>query len=76
MGDSYLMDTVGCVVIGGTLASGGRAVTTGTLFGALFLSLVVTTMQVANLPIGVQNMIKGGIIILVLALSALKGKKE
>ncbi len=75
MGDSYLMDTVGSVVIGGTLASGGRAVTLGTLFGALFLCFVVAAMQVANFSIGVQNIIKGAIIILVLILSANKGEK-
>ena len=74
MGDSYLMDTVGSVVIGGTLASGGRAVTVGTLFGALFLCFVVAAMQVANFSIGVQNIIKGAIIIFVLALSA--GQRE
>ena len=76
MGDSYLMDTVGSVVIGGTLASGGRAVTVGTLFGALFLSFVVAAMQVANFSIGVQNMIKGAIIILVLALSSNRGREK
>jgi ribose transport system permease protein len=76
MGDSYLLDTVGSVVIGGTLASGGRAVTLGTLFGALFLSFVVAVMQVANFSIGVQNIIKGVIIISVLVLSANRGKSD
>ena len=76
MGDSYLLDTVGSVVIGGTLASGGRAVTPGTLFGALFLSFAVTVMQVANFSIGVQNIIKGVIIISVLVLSANRGKSD
>jgi ribose transport system permease protein len=76
MGDSYLLDTVGSVVIGGTLASGGRAVTLGTLFGALFLSFVVAAMQVANFSIGVQNIIKGVIIISVLVLSANRGKSD
>lgn len=76
MGDSYLLDTVGAVVIGGTLASGGRAVTLGTLFGALFLSFVVAAMQVANFSIGVQNIIKGVIIIFVLVLSANRGQSD
>ncbi|HWR22992.1 MAG TPA: ABC transporter permease [Feifaniaceae bacterium] len=76
MGDSYLMDTVGSVVIGGTLASGGRAVTLGTMFGALFLCFVVAAMQVANFSIGVQNIIKGAIIISVLVLSTNRGEKD
>lgn len=69
MGDTYMLDTVGSVVIGGTLASGGRAVPGGTLFGALFLCLAVTAMQVANFSVGMQNIVKGALIILVLVLS-------
>ena len=76
MGDSYLMDTVGSVVIGGTLASGGRAVPLGTLFGALLLSFVVAAMQIANFSIGMQNIVKGAIIILVLVLSAVKSSED
>ncbi len=69
MGDSYMLDTVGSVVIGGTLASGGRAVPGGTVFGALFLCLAMTAMQIANFSVGVQNIVKGSLIILVLLLS-------
>lgn len=69
MGDSYLMDTVGSAVIGGTLASGGRSSSIGVFFGALFLSLVVTTMQVANFSVGVQSIVKGAIIVGVLVAS-------
>lgn len=76
MGDSYLMDTVGSVVIGGTLASGGLAVTSGTLFGALFLSFVVTAMQIANFSTGMQNIIKGVIIITVLAFGSIRDNSD
>jgi ribose transport system permease protein len=76
MGDSYLMDTVGSVVLGGTLASGGYAVTFGTMFGALFLSFVVTAMQIANFSTGMQNIIKGVIIITVLAFGSIKDKSD
>lgn len=74
MGDTYMLDTVGSVVIGGSLASGGRAVPGGTLFGALFLCLSVTAMQVANFSVGIQNIVKGALIILVLMLST--GNKD
>lgn len=74
MGDTYMLDTVGSVVIGGTLISGGRAVPFGTLVGALFLSLLITAMQVANFPIGVQNIAKGALIILVLIMGTKKEK--
>jgi ribose transport system permease protein len=72
MGDSYLLESVGAVVIGGTLISGGKATIIGTLLGALFLTLIVTLMGVTHLPIGIQNIIEGIVIILVLAIS----KKE
>ncbi len=69
MGDSYMMETVGGVVIGGTLISGGKASTVGTLFGCLFLTLVVTAMQIAKFDIGVQNIVKGALIVLVIIAS-------
>lgn len=76
MGDSYLMDTIGSVVIGGTICAGGRAEPAGTLFGALFLCLVVTVMSAANFPVGMQYLIRGLIIVLVLVLSASKRSSE
>lgn len=69
MGDSFMLETVGAVVIGGTLIFGGKASTIGTLAGALFLMLVSTAMQVAGLPIGGQNIVKGMIIVIVLLLA-------
>jgi ribose transport system permease protein len=72
LGDPYLLETVGSVVVGGTLIFGGRAVPVGTLFGSLFLVLLVTAMQVAGMKIGGQYMIKGLLIIMVLILAIKK----
>jgi ribose transport system permease protein len=66
LGDPYLLETVGSVVVGGTLIFGGKAVPAGTLFGSLFLVLLVTAMQVAGLRIGGQYIAEGLLIILVL----------
>lgn len=76
MGDNYLMDTIGSVVIGGTVCSGGRAEPIGTLFGAMFLGLVVTVMSAANFSVGVQYLVRGLIIVFVLILSATKQSRE
>lgn len=76
MGDSYLMDTIGSVVIGGTLCAGGRAEPVGTLFGAMFLCLVVTVMSAANFSVGMQYLIRGMIIVCVLVLSASRKHAE
>ena len=69
MGSPYLLQTVGAVVLGGTLIAGGSATPVGTLFGALLLVLIIVTMQVAGLPLGVQDIVQGVVIILVLALA-------
>ncbi len=66
LGDPYLLETVGSVVVGGTLIFGGKAVPVGTFFGSLFLVLLVTAMQVAGIRIGGQYIGEGLLIILVL----------
>ena len=75
LGDPYLLETVGSVVVGGTLIMGGRAVPVGTLFGSLFLVLLVTAMQVAGMRIGGQYVAEGALIILVLFLAANRGAR-
>lgn len=69
MGSPYLLQTVGAVVLGGTLISGGSATALGTLFGAVLLVLIIVTMQVAGLPLGAQEIVQGVVIVLVLALA-------
>ncbi|HVO19887.1 MAG TPA: ABC transporter permease [Anaeromyxobacter sp.] len=75
LGDPYLLETVGSVVVGGTLIMGGRAVPVGTLFGSLFLVLLVTAMQVAGMRIGGQYVAEGALIIAVLLLATGRGAR-
>ncbi|MCI1959068.1 MAG: ABC transporter permease [Clostridia bacterium] len=74
MGDTYTMDTVASIVIGGTLISGGRANVPGTLVGCLFLGLISAAMQVIGCSVGAQNIAKGALIILVLMLGTFQKK--
>lgn len=69
MGQPYLLQSLGAVVLGGTLIFGGSATALGTLFGSVLLILIVTTMQIAGLPPGTQDMVEGIVIIAVLALA-------
>ncbi len=69
MGQPYLLQSLGAVVLGGTLIFGGSATSLGTLFGAVLLVLIVTTMQIARLPPGTQDVVEGVVIIVVLALA-------
>ncbi|HMH65420.1 MAG TPA: ABC transporter permease [Rhizomicrobium sp.] len=67
MGEPYLLQSVGAVVIGGTLIAGGSATALGTFFGSVLLVLIVTTMQVSGWSPGMQEVIQGAIIIAILA---------
>ncbi|HKJ95400.1 MAG TPA: ABC transporter permease, partial [Gammaproteobacteria bacterium] len=69
MGKPYLLQSVGAVVVGGTLIYGGSSTALGTFFGAFMLVLIVTTMQIAGLPAGMQDIVQGAVIIGVLALA-------
>ena len=67
MGTPYLLQSVGAVVLGGSLIFGGLSTALGTLFGALLLILVVSTMQIWGLPAGAQDIVQGVLIVGVLA---------
>jgi ribose transport system permease protein len=67
MGEPYLLQSVGAVVVGGTLIAGGSATALGTFFGSILLVLVVTTMQVSSWSSGMQQVVQGAIIIGILA---------
>ncbi|MCM1296243.1 MAG: ABC transporter permease, partial [Muribaculaceae bacterium] len=76
MGDSYQMESVGAVVLGGTLISGGKAVPVGTLAGCVFLGLIMSTMQIAGFPQGAQNVAKGILIIAVILLGEINRRRQ
>ncbi len=67
MGEPYLLQSVGAVVVGGTLIAGGSATALGTFFGSIFLVLIVTTMQVSGWSPGMQQVVQGAMIIAILA---------
>ncbi len=72
MGNPFLLQSVGAVVVGGSSILGGRATALGTFLGSIFLVMVVTTMQVLRLAGGLQEVAQGILIILVLALAIVK----
>jgi len=70
MGDPYLLETFGSVVVGDTPIFGGKATPPGTFFGGLFLVLLVTVLQIAGYQIGTQYMIKGLLLLLVVIIAS------
>jgi len=72
MGNPFLLQSVGAVVVGGSSIMGGRGNTLGTLLGSLFLVMIVTTMQVLRVAGGSQDIVEGMLIILVLAVATVR----
>lgn len=68
MGAPYLLSSVAAVVVGGASIFGGRGSVLGTLAGALVLGQVATLVVVFNLPVTVQDIVYGTIILVVVAL--------
>ena len=69
MGGPYLLQSLGAVVLGGSLIMGGASTALGTLFGCVLLILIVAVMQVAGLPSGTQDIVQGIVLISVLSLA-------
>ena len=69
IGDPFLLNSIAVVVIGGSLIQGGRSNVPGVWGGAMFLILLVTLLGVLHINVATQNIVKGGLIILVLALA-------
>ncbi len=64
------LDVIAAVVVGGTSIMGGNGSVVRTLLGVFFLGVVNTGMNILNVPIDVQLMAKGAIIVVALAFSA------
>jgi ribose transport system permease protein len=74
MGLSYLMTSVAATVIGGTSAAGGKSSVAGTVCGAMMLTLIVAFLNLTRLPMSAQNIIQGGLLMIILIASVPKGR--
>jgi ribose/xylose/arabinose/galactoside ABC-type transport system permease subunit len=63
------LDVIASVVLGGTSLQGGRGSVLRTLVGVLFLGVVNNGLNILNVRVDVQLMVKGAIIVIALALS-------
>jgi ribose transport system permease protein len=69
VGIGFELDAIAAVVMGGTSISGGRGSIVGTLIGALLLGVLNNGLNMVGLNPYVQNVIKGGIILLAIYIS-------
>lgn len=68
IGDPYLLDSIAVVVLGGSLIAGGRSNVPGVWASAVFMTLLVTFLNIVHISVAYQNVVKGVLIIAVLAL--------
>jgi len=66
------LDVIAAVVLGGTSIMGGNGSVAQTLLGVFFLGVVNNGMNILNVPIDIQLIAKGAIIVIALALAARK----
>ena len=69
-GDSYLMDAIAAVVIGGTPMHGGKAKVVGTLFGVALIGVINNMLNLMNVTSYWQWVCKGAIIIIAIILDS------
>ena len=64
------LDVIAAVVVGGTSIQGGNGSVARTLFGVFFLGILNNGMNILNVPIDMQLIAKGAIIVAALAIAA------
>lgn len=76
VGKGFELDSIVAAVIGGVALSGGKGGVIGALFGAAILVVLSNAVVILGLPIHVQLVMKGFIIVLAAALYAAKGRSS
>ena len=66
------LDVVAAVVVGGTSLMGGKGSIARTVLGVIFLGVMNNGMNILNVPIDIQLIAKGAIIVLAMALAELR----
>jgi ribose transport system permease protein len=75
-GNSYELDAIAAVVIGGTSLSGGKGTVLGTVMGALIIGVLNNGLVLLDVTPFWQQVVKGGVILLAVIIDKLGEKKE
>ncbi len=73
-GQSYELDAIAAVVIGGTSLSGGQGVLSGTLIGALLIGVINNGLDLLGVSSYFQQVVKGAIIVGAVLLDSFRKK--
>lgn len=71
-GQSYELDAIAAVVLGGTSLMGGRGRVVGTLVGALIIGVLTNGLVLMNVPFFYQLIVKGVVIVIAVAIDSLR----
>lgn len=71
IGTSYTLNSVAAVVLGGAVLGGGRGVALGPIFGAYFLSLLISVLFASGISPFYQDLLQGAILVIVLIVANL-----
>jgi len=70
------LDAIAACVIGGASLLGGRGTVLGACLGALFMASLDNGMSLKDVPDFVQNIVKGGILVLAVGLDAIARQRD
>lgn len=72
IGSSYQMDSLTAVIIGGASFAGGQGFVIGTLAGAILVSIISNTLNIASVSTFYQYIATGGILLLAMIINSRK----
>jgi ribose transport system permease protein len=75
-GLGYELDSIAAVVIGGTSLSGGRGTILGTVIGCLIIGVLNSGLVLLNVSPFWQQVVKGGVILIAVAIDRLRETRE
>lgn len=75
-GESYELDSIAAVVIGGTSLSGGRGSILGTVQGAMIIGVLNNGLVLLNVSPFWQQVVKGAVILLAVIIDRASAEKE
>jgi ribose transport system permease protein len=75
-GTGYELDSIAAVVIGGTSLSGGRGTIFGTIIGCLIIGVLNSGLVLLNVSPFWQQVVKGGVILVAVAIDRMRESKD
>jgi ribose transport system permease protein len=73
IGESFPLDAIAAVVLGGTLLEGGEGGVIGTMIGALIITVIINGMNLLGIPSLLQSLVLGCVILTMIASQHLEG---